>query len=68
MFAQYYFVIPVLHNILNHFFALTLYHFTCLPILEGDITRITKYDYDKYFIISALVNSGGTCDAKAKEK
>ena len=32
------------------------------------IKRITKYDYDKYFSIYAWGKSGGSCDAKVKEK
>ena len=44
-----------------------IFHFTFLPILEGDIVRISNYDYDKYFSIYAWGKSGGTCDTKVKE-
>ena len=44
-----------------------IFHFTFLPILEGDIVRISNYDYDKYFSIYAWGKSGGTCDIKVKE-
>ena len=50
------------------FFYRKFYHFTCLPILEVDIIRITKYDYDKSFSISAWGESGRSCDAKVKDK
>ena len=53
MFAQSHFAPPLLNNISNHFFAWTIYHFNCLPILEVDIIRITNHDYDKYFSIFA---------------
>ena len=36
--------------------------------MEGDITRITNYDYYKYFSIVAWGKSGGSCDAKVKGK
>ena len=36
-----------------NFFAWKFYHFTCLTILEGDILQMTRYDYDKYFVIAA---------------
>ena len=67
-FAKYYFALPVLHNILNHFFAWTFYHFTCLRKMKGDIVWMTNYDYDKYFSISARGKSDGLCDEKFKEK
>ena len=44
-----------------------IFHFNCLPILEGDIVRISNHDYDKYFSIYAWGKSGGTCDTKVKE-
>ena len=44
------------------------YDFTYLPILEGDIIRITNYEYDKYSSISAWGKPGGSCDEKVKEK
>ena len=50
------------------FFAWAFYHFTCFTVLEGDIVRIRNYDYDKYFKIAAWGKSGGTCDAKVKDK
>ena len=50
------------------FFHWAFYHFTCLPILRGDIIRITNYDNDKYFTIAAWGESGGSRDAKVKEK
>ena len=53
MVDQYYFALTLVQNILNQFFAWTFYYFTCLNILEGDIIKITDYDYDKYFSISA---------------
>ena len=56
MFDQSYFALPVHHNTLHYFFAYTFYHFTCLPILEGDIIRITNHDYDEYLSISELGN------------
>ena len=68
IFDQYYFSLPVLHNILHHFSAWTFYHFTYLPILERYILCITNYDYDKYFSIAAWIKSGATCDAKLREK
>ena len=68
MFAQSYFVLPVNHNTLDHFFAWTFYHFTCFHILEGAIIRITKYDYNKYFSITALAISGGSCDLKKQKQ
>ena len=68
MFAQSYFALPELHNILHHFFAWTFYHFTCLPILEGDIIRIANYDHDKYFTIAAWGESVGLWDEKVKGK
>ena len=64
MFDQSCFSLSVNHNTLHHFFACTFYHFTCLPILEGSITGITKYGYDKYFSIAAWGKSGGSYDAK----
>ena len=66
MFDQYYFLLPVLHKIFHHFVSWKFYHLTCLPILEGYTTRITNYDYDKYFSIAAWRKSGGSCDAKVK--
>ena len=66
MFAQCYFALPVNHNTLHHFFAWKFYHFTCLNILEGAIIRITKYDHDRYFSISAWGKSVGSFDAKEK--
>ena len=36
--------------------------------MEGYITRIENYDYDKYFSISAWRKSVGSCDAKLKGK
>ena len=68
MFYQSYFSLPVLHNILHHFFAWTFYNFTCFPINEGYILRITNYGYDKYFSISAHGKSGGSRDEKVKVK
>ena len=68
IFYQSYFVLPVQHNILNHFFAWKFYYFTCLPIMEGDIVRISNYDYDKYFIIYEGGGSGVSCDVRVKEK
>ena len=68
MLDQYYFPLTVLHNIFHNVFACMVYHFTCLPIMEGDIMRIINYDYDKYFSISAWVKSVGSCDAKVKGK
>ena len=68
MFVESYFSLPVLYNILHHFFALKFYHFNCLPILEGDIIRITNYDYDIYFSISVWGKSDGSCDAEVKVK
>ena len=56
MFVQYNFALPVLHNILHHFFACKFYHFTCLTVLEGDMVWITNYDYNKYFSISEWEN------------
>ena len=53
---------------LNNCFAWIFHHLTCLNILEGDITSITNYDYYKYFSISAWGISGGSCDAKEKDK
>ena len=53
MFAQYYFALPLSHNILHLFFASTFYCFTCSHFLIGDITGITNYDYDKYLSIPA---------------
>ena len=43
-------------------------HFTCLYIMDGDILWIVNYGYDKYFSIAAWRESGGTCEAKVKEK
>ena len=68
MFAQLYFALPVNHNTLQHSFAWIFYRFTCLPILEGGIIRITFYDYDKYFSIAAWRKLGVSCDAKEKVK
>ena len=68
MFAQYEFASTVLQNILHHFFAWEFCRFTCLPITKGCIVQITNHDYDKYFSISALEKSGGTCDPKVKGK
>ena len=68
MFAQSYFALPVLHNVLHHFFSWAFYHFTCLPILEGYIIIITNYEYDKYFSISTWGKSGASCDIKTKKK
>ena len=68
MFLQFHFALLVLHNILHHCFALKFCHFTCLLILEGDIVKITNYDYDKYFCIAAWIKSGGSCAEKLKEK
>ena len=68
MFAKYYFVLPLIHNILHHFFTWAFFHLTCLPILEGYILPIENYDYDKYFSTAAWGKSGGTCDAKVKGK
>ena len=64
MFAQSYFALPVLHNVLHHFFSWAFYHFTCLPISEGSLTRtkLTDYYYDKYFIIYAWIKSGESCN------
>ena len=64
IFAQYYFALPVDHITLHYFFAWKFYYFACLPILEGDITRIANNDYDENFIISELGKSGGPCDVK----
>ena len=50
------------------FFLWTFYHFTCLPALEIDIVLNKIYEYDKIFSIFAPGKSGGTCDAKVKEK
>ena len=50
------------------FFSCIFYHFTCLPILEGDIVRIANYDHDKRSSIHAWGKSAGSCDAKFKEK
>ena len=68
MFTQYYFALPVLHNILHHSFAWTFYHFTCLPIFEGDIISITNYYYEKYFSVAAWEKPGGSCGIKSKVK
>ena len=67
MFAQSYYALPLYHKIL-YIFSLTCYHFTCLPIPEVDIVWIKNYDYNKYFSIDAWVKSGGSCDAKVKDK
>ena len=64
IFAQYYFVLPVLHNILNNCFVWTFHYLNCLTILEGDIISIANYEYYKYFSIAAWGISGGSCDAK----
>ena len=64
MFDQYYLALTVLHNILYNIFAWKFYHFTSLPILEGDIIGITNYDYDKYLSISTWGKPGGSCDKK----
>ena len=65
MFHQYYFSLSVNHNTL-HFFAWTFYHFTCLPILEGDVIRIPDYEYDKYLSISTY--GGNQLDRVMGEK
>ena len=65
IFVQYYFSLPLLHNILHHFYW-KLHHLNCLPILEGDIIRITNYEYDQYFSIYAWWKLGVSCDAKVK--
>ena len=65
MFARY-FSLPANQNILHPIFAWKSHHFTCLPILEGDILRITNYDYDIFFSIAAWGKSGGSCDTKEK--
>ena len=36
--------------------------------MEGDIVRMSKYDYDKYFSIAVWVKSGVSRGAKVKEK
>ena len=36
--------------------------------LEGDKVCITKYDFDKYFIIDLWGKSGGLYDVKFKER
>ena len=58
IFAQSYLTLPVNHNSLHNYFAWTFYHFTCFPVLEGDIIRIANYDYDKYFSISTWGKPG----------
>ena len=68
MLAMFYFVLPLLHNILYLFFAWTFYHFACLPILELDIVRISNYDHDKYFRIAACRKSGVPVDARFELK
>ena len=68
MFAQSYLALPVLNNILHHFFAWTFHHFTFSPILEDDIVRTINYDYDKYFSITAWGKSGGSHYKQVKEK
>ena len=67
MFAQYYFTLLVLHNILHHF-TWGLYHFNCVPILEWYIIPIKNHDIIKYISISALEKAVGSCDAKMKVK
>ena len=49
MFDKSYFELKVLHKIFHNLFAWTFYHFTCLPLLEGDIVRIINYNHDIYF-------------------
>ena len=66
MFAQYYFALPILHNVLHNCFYWKFYHFTCLPILEGDIEHITNFDYDKYLSIAACGKSGVSYDEEVK--
>ena len=46
-------------------FAWGFYHFTCLPILEGAIIRITNYDYEN---ISVLLNGGNQVDCVMQNK
>ena len=65
MFDQSFFEFTVLHII--YIFLCTFYHFTCLPIIIGDIMSIKNFDYDEYFSITALGKSGVTCDAKLRE-
>ena len=67
MFDQYYFALPLLHNILNHFLAWMFYHLTSLNILEGYRKRIKNYDNDKYLSISTWGASGETCGATVKK-
>ena len=62
MFAQSYFELAVVHNILHHFFVWIFYHFPYLPILEVDMALITKYEYDKYFSIATWGKQGGSCE------
>ena len=66
MFAKYYFSLLILHNILPNFLLERFYHFNFLTVLGGCIIRVTNYYYGKYFSISILVKSGGSCDAKVK--
>ena len=68
MFAQSFFALPALHNMFRQFFAWALGIFTCFPILEGYITRITNYDYDKYLSISTWGKLCGSCDEKLEIK
>ena len=67
MFAKHPSALPVLQNILHHYFACKSYNFTCLHILEVDTACIRNYENDKHFSIYAWKKPGGYCDSKAKE-
>ena len=68
MFDQSNFLLIVLKtyciNVLLRNFIISLVCLFC----KVDIIRITKYDYDKYFIIAEWGKSCGSCDAKIKWK
>ena len=59
---------PVLNNILHHYFAMKFYNFAFLPVLEVDIVWITNYEYDKYFSMATYLKLGGTFDSKVRVK
>ena len=63
------FAFPLRHQLVHHFYAWAVPHFTCVPLLSSDLrVRVTNKDYAKQFSVVAWGDSGGYWHARARRE